>query len=108
MPESEWLSTHLHLERVERYCVRVHRKRAKELAINPHAVFPVDAGVKDSPAWMAWDLFDQILRQRTMLALSSTERKMFLSLVFLTASGSTAQRLTLVCAQNLVKWGVEL
>ena len=77
LPESEWLSTHLHLERAERYCVKVHAKRAPALATNPYAVFPVDAGVKDSPAWMAWGLFDQILGQRTMMALSSTERKMY-------------------------------
>ena len=77
MPESEWLSTHLHLERVERLCVKVHREREKALKANPHAVFKVPTGVKDSPAWMAWDLFDQILGQRTMMALSPTERKMY-------------------------------
>ena len=37
--ESEWLSTHLHLERVERLCVKVHREREKALKANPHAVF---------------------------------------------------------------------
>ena len=75
-PESEWLSTHLHLERVERLRVKVHRERDKVLKKNPHAVFDVPAQVKDSPAWTAWDSFDQILGQRTMQALSALERKM--------------------------------
>ena len=77
VPQSEWLSSHLHLWRVERVCVRVHAAREAELRTNPHAVFPVSVEAKESPAWTAWDLFDQILGQRTMLPLSQTERKMY-------------------------------
>ena len=76
LPEKEWLSTHLHLERVERLCRKVHAKRVDALKENPHAVFTVPQQVKDSPAWIAWDSFDQILGQRTMQALSALERKM--------------------------------